>query len=188
MPSVDWYESRIEVLQAERDSAVAELERLQDAEKIQALRLEITIQMNQAILNLKGDKTLRADLRATKGKLRERVVGLMVAITNETARLIKEKRDMAPKVLNRSRHKIPPGAVYIGRPTKWGNPFLLGKDGSREEVIEKYVLWLKTQPGLVADARKELAGKHLVCWCAPLACHGHVLVKVANEQGGEDEH
>ncbi|TIL97281.1 MAG: DUF4326 domain-containing protein, partial [Mesorhizobium sp.] len=63
-----------------------------------------------------------------------------------------------------------PGRVYIGRPSKWGNPFVIGRDGSREEVIEKYRAWLASQPELL-DALDELGGRDLVCWCAPQGCH-----------------
>jgi hypothetical protein len=74
------------------------------------------------------------------------------------------------------------GGVYIGRPTKWGNPYKIGRDGTREEVIEKYREWITDpmQVELRADARRELRGKVLVCWCAPLSCHGDVLLEIAN--------
>ena len=72
--------------------------------------------------------------------------------------------------------------VYIGRPTKWGNPFKVGEDGDREEVIDKYIAWLKTQKQLVADAKKELKGKVLGCWCSPKLCHGDVLARIANKE------
>jgi hypothetical protein len=39
--------------------------------------------------------------------------------------------------------------VYIGRGSKWGNPFVIGKDGDRDEVIAKYREWIKTQPQLL---------------------------------------
>lgn len=64
--------------------------------------------------------------------------------------------------------------VYIGRPSKWGNPYTIGKDGTREEVIEKYRKWLHNHPTLRGQAG-ELVGKRLGCWCAPCACHGDVL-------------
>lgn len=70
--------------------------------------------------------------------------------------------------------------VYIGRPSKWGNPFRVGTDGERDEVVKKYRDWLMTQPELINQAKAELAGKTLGCWCSPLACHGDVLVEVAN--------
>jgi uncharacterized protein DUF4326 len=70
--------------------------------------------------------------------------------------------------------------VYIGRPSKWGNPFKIGRDGSRNEVIAKYRKWLLTRPDLIA-ALPELRGRTLVCWCAPLPCHGDVLLELANK-------
>jgi hypothetical protein len=70
--------------------------------------------------------------------------------------------------------------IYIGRPSKWGNPFVIGRDGTRADVIAKYRRWLLTQPTLLA-ALPELAGKTLGCWCAPQACHGDVLVELANK-------
>lgn len=71
--------------------------------------------------------------------------------------------------------------VYIGRPSKFGNPFVIGQHGSRDEVIARYEAWLRTQPALIAAAKRELRGKSLVCWCAPQACHGDVLLRIANE-------
>lgn len=76
--------------------------------------------------------------------------------------------------------KSMPGAFYIGRPSKWGNPFVIGRDGDRAEVVEKYRAWLLEQPELVADAKRKLRGHNLICWCAPLACHGDVLMEIAN--------
>lgn len=72
--------------------------------------------------------------------------------------------------------------VYIGRPSKWGNPFTIGKDGTREEVIEKYKEWLMNSD-LVEAAKKELKGMTLGCWCSPNACHGDFLYELANEKG-----
>lgn len=71
--------------------------------------------------------------------------------------------------------------IYIGRPSKWGNPFVIGRDGSRAEVIAKYGAWIVTQTRLM-DALDELRGRDVVCWCAPLACHGDVLVELANRR------
>jgi len=74
--------------------------------------------------------------------------------------------------------KKAPYDVYIGRPSKWGNPFVIGRDGTREEVIKKYKAWIKTQPHLMASLH-ELKGKTLGCWCAPRPCHGDVLEELA---------
>lgn len=84
------------------------------------------------------------------------------------------------KVLNKRIHGIPRGAVYIGRPSIWGNPFVIGKDGSRDDVIAKYETWLLGN-GKLVDQLATLAGKDLVCWCAPARCHGDVLVRLANK-------
>lgn len=80
-----------------------------------------------------------------------------------------------PKVYNKKTGH-PVDAVYVGRPTKWGNPFVIGPDGSREDVIDKYRAWVVRQR---LDF-SELRGKDLVCWCAPLPCHADVLLELAN--------
>lgn len=72
------------------------------------------------------------------------------------------------------------GAVRIDRRTKWGNPFIIPRHGDRATVIAKYRDWIKTRPDLLA-ALHELRGKDLMCWCAPLACHGDVLIELCNE-------
>jgi hypothetical protein len=71
--------------------------------------------------------------------------------------------------------------VYIGRPSKWGNPFEIGKDGTREEVIDKYRRYIETNPELL-NSIDELDGKKLGCWCRPKKCHGDVLVSILNEK------
>jgi len=76
--------------------------------------------------------------------------------------------------------KHEPYDVYIGRPEKWGNPFTIGKDGTRKEVIDKYAIWLESQPELI-DSLAELKGKKLACWCSPQACHGDVLADLVNK-------
>lgn len=70
--------------------------------------------------------------------------------------------------------------IYIGRPSQFGNPFVIGKDGTREEVIAKYEEWIRENPQLLAML-KDLKGKVLGCWCKPKACHGDVLVKLIKE-------
>lgn len=85
-----------------------------------------------------------------------------------------------PKRIQRKRIKgwrMPEGAVYVGRPTKWGNPFPSYRS---IEVYEQYLYF--TEPGKKLLAQiDELAGKDLVCWC-PLdkPCHADVLLRLAN--------
>lgn len=66
--------------------------------------------------------------------------------------------------------------------SRWANPFKIGEDGSREEVIQKYREWFWQQDELVS-ALPELKGKTLGCWCAPEACHGDLLASWANGEG-----
>jgi hypothetical protein len=70
--------------------------------------------------------------------------------------------------------------VYIGRPSKWGNPFVIGKDGSREDVVRKYKEWILTQQDLLNDLH-ELKGKVLGCFCSPKSCHSDVLVELSEK-------
>lgn len=53
------------------------------------------------------------------------------------------------RVLDKRVDGVPAVAVYIGRGSKWGNPFVIGRDGDRAEVITKYERWLRTQHHLL---------------------------------------
>ena len=96
------------------------------------------------------------------------------------------------QVLNKYKSGIPKGAVYIGRPSKWGNPFEIGKDGDRDLVVEKFEKWLTTGESFgninaleekrqsILRSLNELSNKDLVCFCAPKKCHGDVLIKMCD--------
>lgn len=86
-----------------------------------------------------------------------------------------------PNVLNKYHGNIPKNAVNIMRPSKWGNPYKIGRDGNRDEVVKKFITYLLTNQKLMADLH-ELKGKDLVCCCSPQLCHGHVLKFYANEE------
>ncbi len=77
-------------------------------------------------------------------------------------------------------HIEEPYDIYIGRPSKWGNPFIIGRDGSREEVIKKYEEYFLKSRKLM-NALPELKGKRLGCHCKPLACHGDILAEWADK-------
>ena len=92
-------------------------------------------------------------------------------------------------VLNKYKDAIPKDAVYIGRGSRWGNPFTHLKGtkaqfvvADRDEACDSYARWIKqeikegrvTLPDLAS-----LHGKDLVCYCAPARCHGHALEKLA---------
>lgn len=82
-----------------------------------------------------------------------------------------------PRVLNKYKHGIPEGSVYIGRGSKWGNKFPITQDHTREFVIEAYRNDIKDKHQQIRD---ELRGKDLVCFCSPKACHGDILLEIAN--------
>lgn len=75
--------------------------------------------------------------------------------------------------------------VYIGRGnavfphSKWANPFRIGRDGTRSEVIAKYRSWIITQVDLMASLH-ELKDKVLGCWCHPKECHGDFLAALVD--------
>jgi hypothetical protein len=87
-------------------------------------------------------------------------------------------------VVNRSKS---PYDIYIGRPSKWGCPFVF-EDGTlgkfrvenRFEAIMKYEEWVRSQPKLMEEIKQELNNKVLGCFCSPKLCHGHVLAWIAN--------
>ena len=113
-----------------------------------------------------------------------------------------------PKVVNlrETKGKVPAGAILIDRRTKWGNPYtvkVFGRDlclklyentvqgiwsptvfvdWRTNELLpvayEKHHQW--AQKHRLESVRSELAGKDLACWCAPLPCHGDILLKLAN--------
>lgn len=86
--------------------------------------------------------------------------------------------------------------VHVGRPSLFGNPFILGRHGDRPTVVARYRRWLLT--GEAGDCREateqrrrailaalpSLRGKTLGCWCAPKLCHGDVLAELANQEEG----
>ena len=95
---------------------------------------------------------------------------------------------MTPRVLNKRTDIIPPDAVYVGRPSKWGNPFRVGMRHNgiilnRKGVISAHKdhLLLSTEGHILTSQIKELRGKDLVCWCAPLPCHADILLELANK-------
>lgn len=95
---------------------------------------------------------------------------------------------MMPKVWNKRDKNVPANAIYVGRPTVWGNPFSHRpgtragvKVDTREDAVAKYKEWILRHHDLVNLAKIDLKGMDLVCWCAPKACHADVLLEVANQ-------
>lgn len=91
-----------------------------------------------------------------------------------------------PRVLNKYKDKPTPNTVNIMRPSKWGNKFshMKGtlaefKVETRDEAVDKYEKSLT--PEFILIIKDELKGKNLLCCCAPLRCHGDILLRIANE-------
>jgi hypothetical protein len=107
------------------------------------------------------------------------------------------RRKRGPKRIQRKRTKgwrMPEGAVYVGRGSKWGNPYPVGKglwtptgwvaEASHEDAVASFtddIRWGACDVPEPEEIRAELAGKDLACWC-PLdqPCHADVLLELAN--------
>lgn len=85
-----------------------------------------------------------------------------------------------PTVVNKYKSKYD---VYIGRGSKWGNPFPISETDSREDVIDKYKEWFfkEFESGNITEEDVlSLTGKRLGCYCSPKPCHGDFIVEVFN--------
>jgi hypothetical protein len=85
------------------------------------------------------------------------------------------------KVWNKRDKNCPKDAVYVGRPSKWGNPYKIGINGTRSEVLLMYQVDLEDILKCYPWYLDELKGKDLVCWCAPLPCHADILLELVNK-------
>lgn len=86
------------------------------------------------------------------------------------------------RILNKYKDQIPSNAVYIGRGSGWGNPFVIGQHGDRKEVCDKFdnLVWEGIFSGEYSlESFLPLYGKDLVCFCSPKRCHGETLKSVA---------
>lgn len=112
---------------------------------------------------------------------------------------------MKPQRIQRKRSKgwkMPANTVYVGRGSRWGNPFKVGEHGTAAECVKKYAdeaLPYTHRPphntlhdfyisaAFIEDVQHELRGKNLACWCAIDApCHAEVLLQIANEKSYEE--
>jgi len=82
--------------------------------------------------------------------------------------------------------------VFIGRPSRWGNPFWIGPYRSRDAAIKDHMDWLDgklkstagREPPTKAEIKKHLTGKRLGCYCKPQACHGDNYVAICRGKHG----
>lgn len=103
-----------------------------------------------------------------------------------------------PKRIQRKRSKgwkMPPNTVYVGRPTRWGNPYHVEEmdepsPNGRENAVLAYRAWIYVSGGRgpkPSQIKRELRGKNLACWCPlvdkdgkPVPCHADILLEIAN--------
>lgn len=113
--------------------------------------------------------------RNSRGKSGERVTDPELV-----AEMCQPKTTAAPRVFHLHEENAPGDAVYVGRPSQWGNPYVIGVHGTRTEVLRKFRDHLMSDPKLLARVKRDLRGKSLTCWCSPKPCHGDILLEVAN--------
>lgn len=159
----------------------------------------------EEIDNLKQKKSI---LEAYLVQIIEAWVNVDINDKNAAAALFHQFAESAPDILAETHdyepkqmttiinvHDAPRGwqednqYVYIGRKntqynvpqSKWHNPFRVHGPLSRHDVIEAFREYLMLEPELLADLH-ELQGKILVCWCAPLPCHGDILIDLVKTE------
>lgn len=78
--------------------------------------------------------------------------------------------------------RMPVNTVYVGRPSRWGNPYKVGRDGTAEECVKLFIALYEHDTEYRARVRQALAGFDLACWCREDApwCHANVLLQWAN--------
>ena len=77
--------------------------------------------------------------------------------------------------------RMPPNTIYVGRPTKWGNPYVRSRVADAVMLYEE-TLRIGLLPVTTEDVKRELRGENLACWCRlGQPCHADVLLKIANE-------
>jgi hypothetical protein len=138
----------------------------------------------------------------------------MQATTTNSEQIPEEYQqgNKSPRRIQRKRAKgwrMPPNTVYVGRPSKWANPFLVAnyryyktdadpycstavvrakrnKQQAHRCAVDDFDFWLSQQPELVRQIKSELRGKNLACWCPPeCPCHADVLLKIANSENNQ---
>ncbi|PCJ96632.1 MAG: hypothetical protein COA52_01100 [Hyphomicrobiales bacterium] len=86
------------------------------------------------------------------------------------------------RIHNKYKETAPDDAIYIGRGSLYGNPFVIGKDGNRDEVCDKFEKEILPHIDI-----EPLKGKHLICFCAPQRCHGDSILSKLKEMEKENE-
>ncbi len=85
-----------------------------------------------------------------------------------------------PQVLNKYNSSLTMDAIWVMRPSPYGNPFVMGTEGDRDQVCDKFEKWAPKQPGYKEKLEK-LRGHDLICCCHPLRCHADFWLREANK-------
>ncbi len=103
-------------------------------------------------------------------------------------------RNTVPHLIQRQRTKgwkMPDGVIYVGRPTKWANPFPVSTTMSAEDAVRRYRNFIHASIRFGGISLEELKGRNLACWCGnwtpgepEIDCHGVVLLQMANDITG----
>ena len=107
--------------------------------------------------------------------------------TERSSRMTEGAKVAQPRVWHERDPLKPDSAIYVGRPSRWGNPYRIGRDGTREEVIALYEEYARDRLRVEPDWLESLRGRDLVCWCAPQACHGDVLLRLLSKHEDQEE-
>ena len=117
---------------------------------------------------------------------------LEITLMAEAGIQLKNTYPVRIRRLRKKDWKMPPNTIYVGRPTKWGNPFKIGQlfenkyPLNNEQAVafyKKRMLEYGVQLKWFDGIKRELKGKHLACWC-PLTepCHADILISIANDR------
>lgn len=85
-------------------------------------------------------------------------------------------------VYNRHHGDTPPDALYIDRGTPAGNPFVVGRDGDRNECCDKFEKWVESDLEVKRCIVEYCRGRDLICSCKPKRCHGDYCLRISNEE------
>jgi len=89
-----------------------------------------------------------------------------------------------PKVYNMRTKGWPINAKKVDRSTPYGNPFIMTNESQRDKVCDQFEAWIRQplQAKIRAQAKADLKGCDLLCWCAPKRCHADTWLCIANEE------
>ena len=107
-------------------------------------------------------------------------IGKKRPIPKEEIECINYSHNNKDWILNKYKDMLTGNSYYIGRGSKYGNPYRIGPDGDRNDVCRKFENYAR-EAFTDEEIRKDLRGKDLICFCKPKRCHGDYLLWRANK-------